>query len=76
MLLVGFPVFRISGFPENQLTTIFQILFKMEGEISVFVRSMDEKKEKFSIKPSDSIHLLKSLAKEKFGIFLVYPLIL
>ena len=31
--------------------------------------SHDEKKEKFSIKPSDSVHLLKSMAKEKFGNF-------
>ena len=39
----------------------------MSEEISIFVRSMDEKKESILIKPSDSIRRLKELVHGKFG---------
>ena len=43
----------------------------MEEEINIFVRSMDERKEKFVIKPSDSIRTLREAVHQKFGIIIV-----
>lgn len=40
----------------------------MEEEINIFVRSMDERKEKFAIKLSDSISTLREAVHQKFGI--------
>lgn len=42
----------------------------MESEISVFVRSMDERKEELKIKPSDSIGNFRTKVHDIFRIFM------
>lgn len=40
----------------------------MNTDISVFVKSMDERKEELRVKPTDSISVLKDLVHDKFSI--------